>query len=662
MKSTLWLGLLLVSCSLTGRCDDTPPTQPPPNDLTQMNIEDLMKIQVTTASKTVQSLFDVPAAITVITQEEIRRSGAMNVPEALRMVPGVQVAQIDANKWAVSIRGFTGRDTNNLLVLIDGRSIYTPLFSGVIWEEQDLPMEDIDRIEVVRGPGGLLWGSNAVNGVINIITKRAQDTKGNLLTASVGNKESDSGSFHNGEALGKTAAYRVYGQYLTSGSSETDKGASAHDGWDSARGGFRIDWDRSASEQIFVEGDAFRKRIDQAVTFPQLTSPYSQTVVANEPFSGWDIVGHWSQAGDRGAKTAVQVYLDQASDNVPTTRYSHNSMDLDFQRQLPTSHGHSLVWGLGYRYGSDEAVPSPLFTFNPAKRYYSLYSAFLQDEIVLKHHLRLVLGSKFEHNDFSGFEYQPNVRLAWTPDARHTLWASIARAVRTPARVDQDISVTLEAFPGQNGVPTEVALSGNPHAEASTLVAYEMGYRVQPTERVVVDVAAFYNVYRHLNNEVSGQPIVEQNAMGPYVIVPVAYVQNRSGETAGIEIGSRYDVTDRWRLALNFSLLSPIGFGDLAGDTLNSPRDQIGLQSFLNLPHHLEFDTQLSWIDRIPDLNVPGYVRLDLRLGWKPTRQIELSAGVLNLLYNRRREYGELYLAEGMQIDRTAYGKVAWHF
>lgn len=465
---------------------DDPVSQngPRTQDLTQMGIEDLMKIQVTTASKKAQPLSAMPAAVYVITQEDIRRSGVRSIPEALRLAPGVQVAQIDSNKWAISIRGFNNRFADKLLVLIDGRSVYTPLFSGVYWDAQDTLIEDIDRIEVVRGPSASLWGANAVNGVINIITKSAKDTQGVLATLGAGDMRRGEAAYRFGSRLGDTAHYRVFGKYSSVSDSLYEDGTRGKDGWDSLRGGFRVDWDKSTAEKVLVEGEVSGSNEGQRSTFPILSPPYTQTVDGKFPVSGWHLLGRWTRTGSSGSETSLQAYYDRSQRSIPEVFDERDTFDLDLQHHFAAGRRTTLTAGMGFRRSSDNTQAGALIQYIPANRADNLYSAFLHSETAVAPKLNLTLGARIEHNDYTGFEIQPNVRLAWSPTDHRTLWGAVSRAARTPSRSDANIDLITQTGPDpQSGLPSEVRLLGSPTFRSEEVTAYELGYRTQPSGR-----------------------------------------------------------------------------------------------------------------------------------------------------------------------------------
>jgi iron complex outermembrane receptor protein len=667
------LGLLLTLVPSVTWSGEQPAPSPRTGDLMEMSIEDLMKLQVTTASKRAQALSSVPAAVYVVTQEDIRRSGLTSIPELLRMVPGMLVAQIDENKWSVASRGFNSRFVDKMLVLVDGRSVYTPLFSGVFWDSQDLLLEDIDRIEVIRGPGGSLWGANAVNGIINIITKSAQDTQGTMLHGGLGEVERGFAGFRHGSKWGNDGFYRVYAKYFTRDNLLDITGMPAPDQWDVRRGGFRVDKGTLEKGKWMAQGDIYKEHLGQRSTIPTLTAPFSQVVDDRFPVSGANALARWERKSASGTETSVQVYFDHTDRDNVEVKEVRDTFDLDFQQRLTPRGRHSLIYGGGYRRSKDRTQASQVVAFNPANRTVQLYSAFVHDEIALKKNTVLTLGSKFEHNSFSGFEVQPNVRVAWTPDDRRTLWAALSRAVRTPNRIDHDIiaqRLVLPPDPNLGNVPILIQFpTGDRSFQPEKVIAYEVGYRVRPSERVLLDVAAFYNHYTDLRTREQGAPSLNLNPV-PHLVVPFTNSNKASGHTSGVEVAGRWTVNDRWRLLFAYAQLrSKLRFHSDSTDPnqmtfgqypVFSPNRTLNVRSYLDLPGRLELDAALYAVGRVSDINVPGYTRLDVRLGWRPKENLEISLVGQNLLKQRHQEDAPSFLEVPSQIERSLYAKVTW--
>lgn len=641
-------------------------------DLGSKSMEDLMNIEVTSVSKKEEKLFQTAAAVSVITRDEIRRSGLTSIPELLRLVPGLDVARIDGTKWAVSARGFNGRVANKLLVLIDGRSVYSPETSGVYWEVQDLPIEDIERIEVIRGPGGTLWGANAVNGVINIITRHSEETQGTLVTAGAGTEEQGFGSVRYGSKIGENAYYRVYGKYFKRSGLVDASGRNRNDGQQAVRGGGRMDWQMTDRDALTLTGDLYHTNLRETPLGFSADAPFALPVNSRGDFSGVSLLGRWKRNLSERSDMALQVYYDRFDRNIFDLSDHISTIDLDFQHNLAVGGRQSFVWGLGYRLISHAAKSNsnaPV-QFNPTQKTFPLYSGFAQDEITLvKDRLRLILGAKLEHNSFSGFEAQPSVRISWTPNPRQTVWASVSRAVRTPARTDQDIRVNYQAFPGPFGTSSVIVL-GSPNAKSEALLAYELGYRAQPFRKLSLDVASFYNIYQHLTSFEPGLPFFETDPSPAHLVIPIRYANLFHGETYGVEASVNYDPTRRWKIQGSYSFLRVqlhpgAGSADITSETAegNNPRHQFQLHSYLKLSRGLDLDLSLYHVSRLLNQQVPRYTRVDARLGWRVGERVELSVGLQNLLDGRHREFAGADAAVLIsQSKRGAYGKLTWHF
>ena len=477
-------------------------------DLTLLSLEQLMNLEVTMVAKREQTLFRSPAAVFVLTHSDLKRSGATSIPEALRLVPGMEVGRVDASKWAVSARGFNAQFANKLLVLIDGRSVYTPLFSGVLWDTQDFPLEEVDRIEVVRGPGASLWGANAVNGIVNIKTRHAAQTQGAAVTVGGGTKEVGFGSMRHGGRLGDSASYRAYGAYRRRGNSSNALGQRLNDGWDLRRLGFRVDGDIvSPRSQWMLKGAYYAGDIGQTIVEAPigLTPPYTATYNNQIAVSGMHLQGRLARSEPRG-ELAVQTYFDRIrrGDRFNGAE-SRNTWDLELQRHHSSRGSHNLVWGVGHRITWDDFDNTFAISLSPQTRTLHTTNAFVHDEIAIAHpRLWLSLGTKLERHTISGFEFLPNLRLLWAPRDTQVWWAALSRAARTPSRFESDGLLVLGVLPpGTLGPGTPVGIltaAGDPDLKNETVWAVETGYRVRIDQQVTVDAATFYNTYDHLRS------------------------------------------------------------------------------------------------------------------------------------------------------------------
>lgn len=644
--------------------------------------EQLLSAQVVSVSKKEQSVAQAPAAVYVITQEDIARSGMTSIPELLRMAPGVDVAQTGSDSWAISIRGFNNTSANKLLVMIDGRTVYNPLFAGTQWDLQDLPLEDIERIEVIRGPGGTLWGANAVNGVINIITKSAKETQGTLVSAGAGNYEKGfatgryggkvgSGS---GASSGSDIYYRTYLKTNDRDSFENLAGGNASDSWKSYHGGFRMDWDKDKQNQITFQGDAYHVDSGELAQAFSLTAPFSTTSPDVIESSGANVLGKWKHTNDDASSVSVQSYLDYTRRFQALLGDSRMTYDLEGQYNFRPLGRHEIITGVDYRLVSDQLVGSSIVSFNPADLTQNLYGVFAQDKITLvPEHWFLTAGSKFEHNDYTGFELQPNVRLEWLPDASQTVWSSVSRAVRTPSRVERDLDITNVVVPpggvfGPN--PTEIVLTDNKQFKAEDLIAYEAGYRKKITPDLSVDTAAFANNYRNLDSLDAGTFVGGiNNGVDPiHNLLPLIQVNGMSAETYGAEVASSWEVRNNWKLSASYTFLdmflhAPPVFGTSQdGPEGQSPNHQAGLRSYWNVNENWTFDTGLYYVSRLNSFDVPAYFRLDANLGWKISEGVRFNLVGQNLLESDHREFFSPTSVNATQVPRSIFGKITCQF
>jgi len=627
-----------------------------------LSLEELMNIEVTSVSKKEEKLANASAAIYVITQDDIRRSGHQRIPELLRMVPGLQVARIDANKWAISSRGFNGNFANKLLVLIDGRSVYTPVFSGVFWDIQDALLEDVERIEVIRGPGATMWGANAVNGVINIITKSAKDTQGGLIMGGGGSEELAFGGARYGGKLRNDIHYRVYGKYYNHDDFVDAMGNDAADEWQMGQGGMRIDWDISPEDLFTAQSDLYAGESGATIPFTQTVSPpFVELVDDVEQVFGGNLLTRWTRRFSETSEAALQAYYSYDDRKVKVVDMKIHTLDLDFQHYLRLAERHTLTWGLGYRLVLDDFDNHRDVVFDPEKRDIHLISSFLQYEMaIVPERLRFTLGTKLEYNQFTGIEVQPSTRLQWTPHPRHAVWGAISRAVRTPNRAEEDIQFNLQGGPGTVG-----RAYGNSDFRSEELWAFEAGYRLRPWDRLTLDAASFYNIYDSLLSfEFAGTPFLE----GSTVVVPLEYDNQLYGETYGVEIAGNFQVNDWCRLSASYTFLrmqlhrQKSSTSTLESAEGQSPHHQVNARSTFNLPGNVELDFLLYYVDDLPAGNIPSYVRFDVRLGWRPWPDLELSAGAQNLFDTQHPEFGAEPFTSPTEVERAFYGKLVWRF
>ena len=629
-------------------------------DSADLSLEQLINIQVTSVSKKETRLNQSPAAIAVVTQDDIQRLGITSIPDALRLVPGMEVAQIDSHTWAVTARGSEGQFANKLLVMVDGRTVYESAFAGVKWEVQDMSMADVDRIEVIRGPGATLWGANAVNGVVNIITKNAKDTQGLVLSSDTDSQGQYSTAFRFGGVLATNVYFRIYGNYSHHDGLVTTSGADAPDDWSIGNGGMRIDCNPTTENTITLQGDYYGDQSTKTVSEPLLMAPYSTTFNQSSYNCGGSLLGRWTHSFSDESQLSIQSYYSHERFAIDFITPHNDTFDFDLQDRFQLGSRQDIVWGGGYRLIRDGFPASANWNWDPSSTSMQLFTSFLQDEITLvPDQFKVSLGSKFEHNDQTGFEVQPSVRLIWMPTDSQTLWAAVSRAVRTPDRFELGAERALAAFPtGPDSPPAEVDLVGA-DVKAEKLIAYELGYRVEATRRLDFDVATFYNDYNDLIDFVPGTPVLDPNPV-PHMVDPQVASNVPGGHSYGAEIGAQWKVTDQWRLAADYSWLY-MGFRVKAME-YDSPRQQASLRSYLNLPHNIEFNSMISYVSRLQNFDVPAYVRLDLGLVWRPLKWVEVGIWGQNLLTSRHEEFHDFTTSVREEVPRSVLGKITLTF
>ncbi|MEX2301720.1 MAG: TonB-dependent receptor [Bryobacterales bacterium] len=647
----LWAALLLVMGA--GVATPQPAAQ---RDLTELSIEDLLNIEVTSVSRREQKLSQSASAVYVITQEDIRRSGMTTVPDALRMAPGVQVAQIDGNRWAVSIRGFTGRFANKLLVMIDGRTLYLGTSAGVYWEAHDVLLEDVERIEVVRGPGATMWGSNAVNGVINIITRHASETQGGLVSGGGGNQEGGFGGVRFGGRAGPRLHYRLYSKYLSRSGGLLDGGERAADNLQRLQGGFRLDWQPTDSDELMFSGDAADTGAGSRLSLPATQFPYQQVLPFRATSSTANVFGRWARHSSR-SRTQLQAFFDHTTADNLYSRFRLNQADIEFQHQMDFSR-HNLMWGVGHRTAADVNDSTQWLSLNPRRATTRRTNTFVQDEIVLlPEKLLLSVGSKFETNSFSGWEIQPSVSLLWNLNARQTTWAAVSRAVRTPSRTDRQVTLDFFGMPGPDESILILQSHSDPNFGSEQLWAYEAGYRIQAAARLSFDLAVFYNAYDDIAGTVEGAPFVRETS--PLTIVaPVHYTNLSAVDFYGAELAAAWNPLESASLRLNYAWLG----GEFENPVhTKGPSHQFHGRWYWNLPGPFEGDSAYYFVDGYS--GVPAYHRVDSRLGWQAARGWSLSLVLQNLLDNQHREQPlSPYLEQSSEVGRSVYGKLTWRY
>lgn len=593
-------------------------------DLSELSIEELINVQITSVSKRPESLSKAAAAIYVITNEDIRRSGAFTLPEVLRLAPNLHVGRKDTLDYAISARGFNSTDTaNKLLVMVDGRSVYTPLHAGVFWDAINVVLDDVERIEVISGPGGTLWGANAVNGVVNVITKNAHTTQGGLVDGRYGLVDRGASVRYGGRS--GDAAYRVYGIGADRGQMASANGSDAGVGWATRQVGFRADW--GVGQGFTLQGDVYDNPFD-----------------GSGGLDGKNLLGRWTRPLANGSTVEFQAYYDEAQRQAPGVRDFVRTFDVQGQHTQPVGSWNEFVWGGGFRSNHDEfSQTRDIFVLQPPSRDIALGNLFVQDSMSFTDSLTLTLGTKLEHSSYSGLEHLPSARLGWRLNDTAFLWSAISRAVRTPSRVDRDL-----VAPG--------LLVSNTTFESEKLVAYEVGYRGQPLPRTSLSISLYYNDYDDIRT-------VERAPSGGF---PVRFGNGMEGYTYGAEIWGDHRVTPWWRLAAGVNMMKKSfrrkpGSSDTALVAKgNDPDIHASLRSYMTLTDALELMVAVRFVDDLPNPVVPSYVEADVRLGWQVAPNFDVSIGGLNLLDKHHPETESA--ATRAEVRRTVYVGARWKF
>ncbi|MGA2063048.1 MAG: TonB-dependent receptor plug domain-containing protein [Thermoguttaceae bacterium] len=637
---------------------------------------------VSTVERQASTVGKTPAAVFVVTNEMIRRSGAQTIPDVLRMVPGVQVAQISSDEWAVSARGFNTQYSNKLLVQIDGRTVYDLFFGGVIWDVQDLILEDVDRIEVVRGPGATIWGANAVNGVINIITKKAQDTQGVLVQGGAGSHELGYTNARAGGRIGDDLYYRFYGRWFDRGPEFLPDGGTGPDAWHQGRSGFRMDYDAGRCDAMTLQGDYYDGKsvslVPNQIPTPQPTPPYFSVPSNDIHVTGENILYRWKHTIDDDSDWTFQTYYDRTERHYLDPAYALDTdlLDCDFQYRFPLGDRHEIICGCGYRFWKDSVVntePSSAFfiSVNPPDRFDNYFSYFVQDQITLEEdRWFLIGGSKFEHDPYTNFEFQPTVRLLCTPNKKCSLWAAVSRAVHMPTQQTDFAQTTLPSVNTPPLTPPFVfpQVVGNPGLQSEELLAYELGVRVQATERFSWDLALFYNQYDKLEAFSPNGYVYDL----PYIFAQQQYQNGMSGQTYGAELALNYSVSEQWRLQCAYTYtrlflhLAP-GMIASAEDPGDTPCNQVYLQSSWNMGDHWQFDLIGRYMDALLPTSpvspeIPNYIVFDTRLAWHNGKNFEVSVAGRNLTHGTYSEFAPITSNVAYKVGPEVYGQITWRY
>ncbi|MFH1569951.1 MAG: TonB-dependent receptor plug domain-containing protein [Gemmatimonadota bacterium] len=665
------LSLALAASLLTGRVGEAQSPARAISELTGLSLEELMEVEVTLATRRPQKLSHSAAAITVVSGDELRRAGARTLPDALRLVPGLQVAQIDANKWIVTARGFAGLFSNQLLVLLDGRSIYTPLFSGVFWESQDVLMEDVERIEIIRGPGGALWGANAVNGIVNIITRQAEQTQGGYVQTR-GSSEGHEVAARYGGRDGR-GWYRVYGKVDERSPSAPAGPRPVRDGMHMARGGFRTDVDLSESDRLTVLGNAFRGAVGQSLNLVLAPPPsLGEAVYFDAEVRGADLLARWQRRLGEFSQVEAQASYDGFDREEIMLRGRLHNANLDLQHTWSGGR-QRLAWGAGYRRTWDEFEGSFTMRLEPPRRTTHLFSAFVHDDLELwPERLRASLGTKVEHNSYSGFEWQPSVALWGSPAPRQSAWLSVSRPVRTPSRGDEDLKAIIAALPGDAllpGSPVTLVMADNSRDfTAERVLSVDAGYRLGLGARWYADVAAYYS--RRANN-LSQEPGLPRVVPGEtlYWILPLETDNLARATATGLDMALEWQVSSTWQLRAVYSYLDfDIGLSGRSRDVTTesnedeSPRHQLGLRS-LSESGPWSLAVTARWVSALLGPGIPDYATADVRLSRRLGHGFEVALAGYDLLEASHREaVSQISGSAPTRVERELAASASWRF
>jgi iron complex outermembrane receptor protein len=642
----------------------------PQNPVKALTLEQLGNVEVTSVSKEPERMRQTNAAIFVITNDDIRRSGVTSIPDALRLAPGVEVAQIDSNKWSIGIRGFGSRLSRDVLVLIDGRTVYSTLLAGTYWEAQNVLLEDIDRIEVIRGPGGTIWGPNAVNGIINIITKSTKETHGTYASAGGGDVDQGFLNARYGGGNGKTFDYRVYALGFERGP-EFHTDGNHYDSWRNAQGGFRMDFANDNHDDFTAQGDIYDEGAGETVTSVTYAPPYQQVVTGTERLSGGNILGRWKRTLGYGEDFQLQVFYDRTNRHEPNFADIRNTFDIDFLDRFRLPWRQEVSWGGGARFshGNNPTIVSGLY-FIPSERTDQLITGFFQDEIgLIQNHLSLSVGTKLIHTNYTGLQLEPSGRLLWTPTDKQTIWAAFTHAVRTPSAAER--AFYLSGFGGidpTSGLPIFARFNANPDFKSEELNGYEFGVRELLGKRIYFDIAAFYNHYSDLFSEgITGSLYIETDPAPTHLLLPAAFGNGLLGTTRGFEFAPEWRPTNFWRLRASYSFLQmqlekstgslDIGTGPITAGS--SPRHQAVVQSGFDLRKRFNLDLTYRYVSALTKLSIASYSTADARFEWRATQHFAFSVVGQNIFQPRHYEYPS-DPGPNVGIKRSVYGQIAW--
>jgi iron complex outermembrane receptor protein len=648
-------------------------TGPPPsqNGLADASLEELMNIQVTSVSKKTQRLSSTAASVFVITAEDIHRSG-LELPEVLRLAPGVQVARVEAGRWAVAIRGFNNDFSNKLMVLIDGQSVYSELNPGVMWDMVHVAPDDIERIEVIRGPNAALWGENAVNGVISIITKSAKETQGGLITSEAGGETEGIATVRFGGELGSNASYRIGGHYSDVAALAPLGAPESIHGWTTSSLDFRMDWNPTAMDDVLVSGQAYHSVLGHEINWPTASNPFPASVDAQESSFSGNLMARWEH--NLSDQSSVEWrfswnHMDYGDANVPQRT---TTVDAQFQHHIALGDRNDLIWGVEYKGAVADIAPTPVFEVLPAHLDRKLGALFAEDDITLvPDKLHFIAGVRTSYDTASRLQIQPTGRLLWSPHRNLTTWTAVSRAVHTPSMIERGFAATFAAIPLQGPLFALLQLTSDPDDRPESALSYEAGQRVQVSRAVSFDGSAFYTIHQHLLGQESLTPyfVPPAGADLAHMVFPLFETNVRHGASEGYELSATWSVNSRWRLSggsdrlrVHTRAYPGMDATDTTTDGGTSPHNQYIVRSNVDLTKRLQFDTSFFYTSALPEVNVPAHYRLDARIGWRLTEHSDLSAGVQDALNPHDPELTSQRLAGLEIVQRNIYAKATWRF
>jgi iron complex outermembrane recepter protein len=671
----LWQRWLLAACLILPATPGILTAQftPPVDDLTALSLEELGSLNISAASKRSQRVFETPAAVSVILPEDMRRFGHASAAEALRMVPGVHVTRNNTDRWTVGVRGFNGITSTKLLVLVDGRTVYSPYYAGVSWEQADLALDDLARVEVVRGPGATLWGANAVNGIINLVARDARETQGGTFSVRDGSRESLDVYLRQGFQVGEHSWWRVYGRVEDTPRSVGPDPGLGEESVEKHRAGFRGDFEVGEFTHLTLQGEyldslSSSEGIDLATMLPT-----ESTETLDHAFLLSRL--HWRESADR--ELMVQLYADyRDSSAIASNRglgalaagvsEDGNSVDLDFTHHLKFSERHDLIWGGGVRRSVIEVEVDDTLMVQQPRLSQVLVNFFAQDEIsVVPDRLRVTLGTKLEHHETVGWQVLPSARVTFLASPGQTLWAAVSRAVRTPSQAERDSRLNVGFIPGSPmSPPVLIQYVGNSGFAEEKLLATEIGWRWQPTPRLLFESTAYFHRYTDLRDF---EPVTRFQPNPPLVLQELVLLNRRAADGYGVEASFDWRIHDGWHVAGTLALATLKDSGApspvrLLQADLAEPREMWSLRSWWELPYDFELSLAGYGVGDMPTVDVPGYFRADAQITWRPRLDLEFSLGVQNALDKAHSEYIPILGGARPEVRRNVFGRVKWSF